>query len=416
MNFSAENMVRFFIIMATVKPTVKRDKYLKLLKQTQNQDIIKVITGVRRSGKSTLMGLFIDELKNSGVKTNHIQYYNFDNLELKSSEYDIEKLHHKITNNAKDKKLYLFLDEVQNVTKFDKFIASLFLNKNIDIYITGSNAYLLSSEFSTVLTGRTFEIKVLPFSFAEYCEFFENTSDNKKLFAQFLEYGAMPGVIRQPKILQKPYLENIYNDILNKDILVRNNWQKNNNFERISEFIFDSIGSELSPTNIVNTLKQKKFSLSHHSVDAYLNALITSYLFYKVNRFDIKGKKILTVGSKYYTVDIGFVNALLKDKNIKNIGHKLENVVYLELLRRYNSVYVGKNSTKEVDFIALNNNEKVYYQVANSVIDPNTLNRELSSFSNIKDNFPKILLTLDDIDFSNNGIKHFNIIDWLLEK
>jgi predicted ATPase (AAA+ superfamily) len=399
-----------------------RQEYLNQLRLLKDQKVIKVITGIRRSGKSTLLELFRDDLKKQNIAKEQIQFFNFEeekNVDLR----DWRKLHQTIEEKLVQNKMnYIFLDEIQKVDHFEELVNSLFVKKNVDLYITGSNAFLLSSELATLLTGRYISIHLLPFSFKEYTEMHPDETNYDRLFEKYLNSSSFPEVVRLSKVneeLANNYLKDLYNTIVNKDIAKRYNIRNEIDFERTIKFVFDSIGSPLSARNIANTLKNESINVFHGTIVNYLQYLTKSYMIYPVNRYDIKGKKILITNDKYYVVDLGLRNLLLSDSPKSDIGHRLENVVYLELLRlNKGKIFVGKNEDSEVDFILqMSSGKRVYYQVAYQVNDrPETLKRELAPFFKIKDNYPKILLTMDLVPEEFEGIKKINIVNWLLDK
>ena len=399
-----------------------RQEYLNQLRLLKDQKVIKVITGIRRSGKSTLLELFRDDLKKQNIAKEQIQFFNFEeekNVDLR----DWRKLHQTIEEKLVQNKMnYIFLDEIQKVDHFEELVNSLFVKKNVDLYITGSNAFLLSSELATLLTGRYISIHLLPFSFKEYTEMYPDETNYDRLFEKYLNSSSFPEVVRLSKVneeLANNYLKDLYNTIVNKDIAKRYSIRNEIDFERTIKFVFDSIGSPLSARNIANTLKNESINVFHGTIINYLQYLTKSYMIYPVNRYDIKGKKILITNDKYYVVDLGLRNLLLSDSPKSDIGHRLENVVYLELLRlNKGKIFVGKNEDSEVDFILqMSNGKRIYYQVAYQVNDrPETLKRELAPFFKIKDNYPKILLTMDLVPEEFEGIKKINIVNWLLDK
>ena len=412
----------FLVFLVDNNIMIIRQEYLNQLKLLKDQKVIKVITGIRRSGKSTLLELFRDDLKKQNIAKEQIQFFNFEeekNVDLR----DWRKLHQTIEEKLVQNKMnYIFLDEIQKVDHFEELVNSLFVKKNVDLYITGSNAFLLSSELATLLTGRYISIHLLPFSFKEYTEMYPNETNYDRLFEKYLNSSSFPEVVRLSKVneeLANNYLKDLYNTIVNKDIAKRYNIRNEIDFERTIKFVFDSIGSPLSARNIANTLKNESINVFHGTIINYLQYLTKSYMIYPVNRYDIKGKKILITNDKYYVVDLGLRNLLLSDSPKSDIGHRLENVVYLELLRlNKGKIFVGKNEDSEVDFILqMSNGKRVYYQVAYQVNDrPETLKRELAPFFKIKDNYPKILLTMDLVPEEFEGIKKINIVNWLLDK
>ena len=403
---------------------IKREEYLKQLKAWKDKDLIKVVTGIRRCGKSTLFKLFIKYLKENGIKDSNIININLEDADYDFSNYKelYDYVNSKIKNNDK---YYIFLDEVQNVSEFQKAVDSLYIKNNVDLYITGSNAYLLSGELATLLSGRYIEIKMLPLSFKEYLNCFEE--DNKNSYEKFLDYmryGGMPGVI--PIIKEDSnnvdiYLDGIFSTVVYKDIMERNNINDKLVLESILKFIFDSIGSPISTKKISDSISSKnndkKSSASNHTVENYITAFLESFIIYKTERFDVKGKNLLARDYKYYVVDQGLRSYYLGKKADADMGHVLENIVYLELLRRGYKVYTGKVDDLEIDFVAQNRNGLEYYQVSLSVRDEKVLNRELKSLEKTGDHYQKTIITLDlDLEADYNGIKKINIIDWLLDK
>lgn len=396
-----------------------RDNYLKRLIVAKDIEFIKVITGVRRSGKSTLLIMFKDYLKNNGIDEDNIIYINFE-----SAIYDDIKNYKDLYKYVKDRikkdKIYLLLDEVQNVESWEKAINSFKVDFDIDIYITGSNAYLLSSELSTLLSGRYIEIKMYPLSFKEYL-IFNNYDDNNlnDKFNEYLKYGGLPAItlIKNNDALVLSYLNDIYNTIVKKDIIDRNNIKDTALLENIIKYLSNNIGSAISSTKISDYLNSNKIveKSNHQTIDNYLNMLEKSFIMYKADRTDIRSKSLLKTLGKYYISDTGIRNIILGFRNIDE-GHLLENVVYLELLRRGYRVNIGKTNDYEVDFVAENPNVIKYYQVTMSLSNEEVKTRELRSLESIDDNYEKIILTMDkSINNDYNGIKVINIIDWLLK-
>ena len=404
--------------MYLVMKMIIRDNYLKKLIGAKDTEFIKVITGVRRSGKSTLLLMFKDYLINNGVKEENIIYINFE-----SALYDDIKNYKDLYNYVKEKvkkdMIYLLLDEVQNVESWERAINSFKVDFKIDIYLTGSNAYLLSSELSTLLSGRYIEIKMYPLSFSEYLIF--NNYDNKDLddkFNEYLKYGGLPAItlIKDNNELVLSYLNDIYNTIVKKDIIDRNNIKDVALLENIIKYLSNNIGSSVSSTKISDYLNSNKIveKSNHQTIDNYLNMLEKSFIMYKANRTDIKSKALLKTLGKYYISDTGIRNIILGFRNIDE-EHLLENVVYLELLRRGYRVNIGKSNDYEVNFVAENPNDIKYYQVTKSLLNEEFKMRELRSLESIADNYEKIILTMDkSINRDYNGIKVVNIIDWLL--
>ena len=395
---------------------INREEYLDELIRWKDKDLIKVVTGIRRCGKSTLFDLFIDYLKMSGVKSNQIIYINLEDADYDFKDY--KELYHFINEKIiSEDNFYVFLDEVQNVPGFQRAVDSLYIKKNVDVYITGSDAYLLSGELATLLSGRYIEIKMLPLSFKEYVSAFDN-NNYQQLFLDYMRNGGMPGNINILKSnvndLDK-YLDGIFSTIVYKDIMARNNITDKLLLESVIKYILDSIGSPISIKKISDTLTSKGISTSNHTVENYITALLESFLIYKAERFDVKGKNLLARDYKYYVVDSGLRSYLLGKKADSDMGHILENIVYLELLRRGYKVYVGKVDDLEVDFVAENRDGLRYYQVALTVRDEKVLERELRSLQKTGDHYPKTLLTLDmDLETDYDGIKKINVVDWLL--
>ncbi len=395
---------------------INREEYLNELIRWKDKDLIKVVTGIRRCGKSTLFDLFIDYLKTSGVKSNQIIHINLEDADYDFKDY--KELYHFINDKIiSEDNFYVFLDEVQNVPGFQRAVDSLYIKKNVDVYITGSNAYILSGELATLLSGRYIEIKMLPLSFKEYISAFDN-NNYQQLFLDYMRNGGMPGNINILKSnvndLDK-YLDGIFSTIVYKDIMARNNITDKLLLESVIKYIFDSIGSPVSIKKISDTLTSKGISTSNHTVENYITALLESFLIYKAERFDVKGKNLLARDYKYYVVDSGLRSYLLGKKADSDMGHILENIVYLELLRRGYKVYVGKVDDLEVDFVAENRDGLRYYQVALTVRDEKVLERELRSLQKTGDHYPKTLLTLDmDLETDYDGIKKINVVDWLL--
>ena len=399
---------------------IERTEYLELLKRFKDKDLIKVITGIRRCGKSTLFDLYIEYLKKNKIKSSQIININLENPEYQFEDY--MSLYNYVNKKIKDEeKYYVFLDEVQNVPEFQKAVDGLYINKNVDLYITGSNAYLLSGELATLLSGRYIEIKMLPLSFKEYCSAFKEKNESKdRLFLEYMKNGGMPGNISiletNPNDIDK-YLDGIFSTVVYKDIMARNNIGDKMLLESVIKFVYDNIGSPISTKKISDTLTSKGISTSNHTVENYLTSFLESFLIYKAERFDVKGKNLRARDYKYYAVDTGLRSYLLGKKANSDMGHIIENVVYLELLRRGYKVYVGKVDEYEVDFVAENRDGIKYYQVALSVRDEKVLERELRSLERTGDYYPKYLLTLDvDLEADYNGIVKKNVVDWLLEE
>jgi len=405
-----------------MKQLIERKQYMQALRNMKDQNIIKVITGVRRCGKSTLLQMFADELLQNGIVQEQLQFYNFEDMDTLALG-DIFQIHTHIKNKlVPDKMNYIFLDEIQNVIEFQRLVDSLYIKKNCDVYITGSNAYLLSGELATLLTGRYIETSILPLQFSEYYEFMLTKSPNLSKTESLAIYaieGGVPEYLNQKNIGQKQaddFMRSVLNTIIEKDIFQRLNIKDKHDFNKIIDFVFDSIGSFVSPRSISDTLRTHGFIVDKQVVAKYIDALCDVFLLYKAPRYEIKGKGLLQTLNKYYLVDPCFRKVRLKRDMKKDISHWLENLVYLELLRRYRDVYVGKIDNKEVDFVVTDyEGYTSYYQVAWTTMHSETLERELASLHAIKDSNPKYLLTTDwDLNPVYNGIRKLNVMDWLL--
>ena len=403
----------------------ERKEYISKLEAYKDQDLIKVISGIRRSGKSTLLEMYRGRLQKQGAKNNQIVFLNFENFELRKYLNDLDGLYEHIINQLDlSKPCYVFLDEVQNVNEFERLVDGLFVKPNVDVYITGSNALLLSGELATLLSGRYIEISILPFSFSEYLTARNINVSNKYLnyevlFFDYINETSLPkGVELREKGFDKiyEYLEAIYNTIIEKDITQRHRINDKRAFGNIVKFVASNIGNALSPGNIAKTLKQNDQSIHNTTVERYLEYLVESFVVYKVNRFDIKGKKQLATQEKYYLVDTGLLNILVGKERTTERGHILENVVYLELLRRGKKVWTGTSRNTEVDFVCKTKTGDIeYYQVAWQISNEKTEEREFRALKGIKDNYPKLLLTTDGFTQDRGGIKHQNVFNWLLE-
>ena len=396
---------------------IKRDEYLKKLISFKDKELIKVVTGIRRCGKSTLFKLFQEYLLNNEVEQDQIININFEDLDY---EYitDYRILHDYIkTKLNPNKKNYIFLDEIQHVENFEKAVDSLYINKNVDLYITGSNAFFLSGELATLLSGRYVEIKMLPLSFKEYSSALPDNISIDRKFSMYTEDGGFPYLLNIPGETDKiDYLKGIYNTIVLKDIVTRIKISDVSILESIVKFMFDNVGNSTSAKKISDTLTSYGRKITTPTVEKYLSALVNSFILHKVNRYDISGKQHLKTAEKYYVTDLGLQRFLL-NKNKLNLGHNIENIVFLELIRRGYKVYIGKIGSLEVDFIAEGFGYTNYYQVAQTVKDEETLSRELKPLNSIKDHNPKYLLTNDlTPETSHNGIRQINVIDWLLNK
>lgn len=395
---------------------IERPIYLdKIIGYKDTKGIIKVITGIRRSGKSTLFKLYQDYLVKNGVNEDQIIDINLESMENERL-LDYQKLYEHIKSKLIPKKMnYIFLDEIQNVEKFQRVLTSFYSMNNVDLYVTGSNAYLLSGELATLLSGRYIQIQMYPLSFKEYISAFEGKIDLKEKFNRYMKYGAFPHVVRYEKEEQiLEYLEAIYNAIVLKDVVQRTEIREVGRLEKLILFIFNNIGSLTSMNNIKNQMENDNFKLNISTIENYINALINSFIVHKVPRYDIKGKELLKTNDKYYVADLGLRYFLLRGDG-KDRGHILENIVYLELLRRGYKVYVGKINTIEVDFIAEKVDERIYFQVCETMMGEETREREFKPLKMIADHHEKIVLSMDEMFLSNeDGIKHKNIIEWLV--
>ena len=402
-----------------MKNMIIRENYLKKIIDAKDTDFIKVITGMKRTGKSTLLLMFRDYLLANGVKEENIVHINFESAKYDDIK-DYKDLYKYIEDKVKDEKIYLLLDEIQSVSSWEKAINSFKVDFNMDIYITGSNAYLLSSELSTLLSGRYIEIKMYPLSFKEFLVFNNYDENNlEEKFNEYLKYGGLPAItlIKGNDELILSYLNDIYNTIVKKDIIDRNNIKDVALLENIIKYLFNNVGSPISSNKISDYLNSNKVvqKSNHQTIDNYLNMLEKSYIIYKADRTDVKSKSLLKTLGKYYVSDSGIRNIILGFRNI-NEGHLLENIVYLELLRRGYRVNIGKIGDYEVDFVAENPHTIRYYQVAQSISDEDVRAREIRSLENIPDNYEKIILSMDkSINNDYNGIKVRNIISWLLD-
>jgi predicted AAA+ superfamily ATPase len=397
---------------------IERKEYLNRLIAGREKKVIKVVTGVRRCGKSTLFQLYIDYLKSTGVTDDQIISVNLEDLDYEHLlnykalyEYVKERL-------RKNKYTYVFLDEVQNCRDFERAVDSLYIKPNVDVYITGSNAYMLSGELATLLSGRYITIEMLPLSFREYC--IAQAGNGKSLrenFNDYLRFGSFPYIaqLERSDAAVAPFIDGIYNTILVKDVVKREGITDVSLLESVVKFIADSIGSPISAKRISDTINSSGRRVSVNTVENYLRALTDSYILYKAERYDIKGRQLLKTLGKYYIVDTGIRNMLLSSSE-SDIGHLIENIVFLELRRRGYKVNIGKMLESEVDFVASDMVGRSYYQVSASVLDSRTLERELSPLKKIPDNYPKLLLTLDEIGTGSNyeGIRHVNLLHWLL--
>jgi len=399
-------------------PLIQREKYLEFLRRHKDQDVIKVVSGVRRCGKSTLFELFKQELLTSGVKANQIISINFEDLEFEPlqeyhalHEYIVERL-------IPETPMYVFLDEVQHVPQFEKVVGSLFIKPNVDIYITGSNAYFMSSDIATLLTGRYVQVEMLPLSFKEFHSAYsqQNLSD-MDIYNLYIEHSSFPRLVHvEDDESIDEYLESILNTVILKDIVTRLKITDVPLLLDIIKYLLANIGSLINPTKIANTLTSYGRKTDNKTVEKYLQGLKDGLLIYEVDRFDVKGKALLQRNAKYYVVDSAFRKFLLS-RTDSDRGHILENIVYLELIRRGYRVYVGHLQNGEIDFVAKKPHRLEYYQVSYTVMEDTTLRRELSPLEQLDDNYPKYLLTMDVLHKTDNhnGIEQKNVLDWLLE-
>lgn len=400
---------------------IPRKEYLDWLCRWRDKQIIKVVSGVRRCGKSTLFTLFKQNLLKQGVDEKQIISINFEAMEFEALR-DYHALYQYINELLQqDCKNYIFLDEVQHCAEYQKAVDSLFIKDNCDIYLTGSNAYFMSGELATVLSGRYVELKMLPLSFKEFVSAFspENVDISiQEKFNLYLNYGSFPFLARYNSFDSDAYnyLRDVYNTIILNDIVKRLKITDVNALDKVTKFIADNIGNIVSINKIANTLKSGGKSIDNKTVEKYLQGLVDALFLYKAPRFNIKGKQLLTNMPKYYIVDIGMRNILIRNKE-SDIGHIIENLAYLELMRRGYDVYVGDIDKGEVDFVAIKNNQTEYYQISATTLNPDTLARELAPLQSVQDNYPKYLLTLDELfgEANYNGIQKKNLIKWLLE-
>lgn len=392
---------------------INRQEYLDFLIKLKDKQIIKIVTGIRRCGKSTLLKLYREYLLKNGIKENQIISINFENPnDLKFANW--QELYNYINNNLKkNEKNYIFLDEVQVIPSFERAVDGLFLNENVDLYITGSNSYMLSGELATFLTGRYMQIHMLPLSFKEYYHTTSNSNELKE-YQNYIENGGFPYLtnLNGDKELIRNYLDGIYNTVILKDVVTKNKIKDVMILDSVVKFLFDNIGQLVSTNKISNTLNSNNRKNSVNTIESYISNLVDSYIIYKISRYDIKGREYLKTGDKFYLCDMGLRNYLLGE--VRDLGSILENVIFLELKRKGYDIHIGKIFDKEIDFVIKNNDGLKYVQVALSVRDENTLKRELEPLQNIKDNYPKYIITLDYDTNNYDGIKQISAIDFLL--
>ena len=393
---------------------VERQEYMQKLIQWKDRQVIKVVTGVRRCGKSTLLLMFREFLEKNGVDSKKCISINFEDLRYEDLK-DYHKLYAYIMEHVTEEgRYYIFLDEIQLVPDFQKAVDSLYLRENVDLYLTGSNAAMLSGELATMLSGRYVEIRMLPLSFREYYELVGG--DRKEAFNAYYRKGGFPyAALLQEDAVRRDYLMGIYNTVLLKDIVERKRIADVPLLEGIIRFLADNIGNVVSVKKISDSLTSDGRKTTAMTVDGYVQALKDAFILYEANRYDVKGKQYLRSLEKYYLVDIG-LRSLLLGERVRDVGRILENIVYLELLRRGYRVSVGKVDTLEVDFVAESGDERIYYQVSASVLDPATYDREFRPLKRIHDNYPKYVLSMDDLPMGEDGIRQMNIIDFLLEQ
>lgn len=397
---------------------IKREMYLNKIRDSYNSELIKVIVGVRRSGKSVLMMQIIEELKERGIHEDHIIYINFEDYDY--TDYTKPKEFNKyVKEKIKDKeKYYLFFDEIQNVEEFEKVINSFRATMNVSIFITGSNSKVLSSDLSTHLAGRYIKIKIMPFTFLEYMELQNSQGINKnkdEAFLEYIEWGGMPQIYNSTSIQErKMYLRDLYNTVILKDIVERNIIKDVNLLNRVIQFMMENIGGVISANSITKFLKSDNIKTSLDTILNYIEYINNSMIVDKVSRYNIRGKSVMTLLEKYYLVDLGLLQ--LKSSPIeKKVGGRLENIVYNELIARGYDVYIGKTDNGEIDFVVDNFGDRFYIQVADYLSSDEVIEREFGAYKNVADNFPKYVITMDKMNYSRDGIIHKNIIDWLLE-
>ncbi len=397
---------------------IKREIYLEKIRNFYDSELIKVIMGIRRCGKSVLLMQIIEELKEKGIKEDHIIYINFEDYDF--IEYtDPKKFNELIKSKIKDeKKYYLFFDEIQSVIDFEKVVNSFRATMNVSIFITGSNSKLLSGEFATYLTGRIISIKMMPFTYSGFLELKKSKHEeiNEKTFSEYVEWGGMPLIYNTTnEIERKMYLRDLYSAIILKDIVERSKIKDINLLNKIVQFMMENIGGIISSNSIAGYLKNDKVNTTVDTVMNYVEYITSSSIFSKVNRYDIRGKNVMATLEKYYVTDLGLLN-LKKSPIEKKIGGRLENIVYNELISRGYEVYIGKTDKGEIDFVIDKFGERIYIQVADYLSSDEVMKREFGAFNDVNDNFPKYVITMDKIDYSQNGIIHLNIEDFLLNK
>ena len=401
---------------------VKRETYLSKLRSVKDKNLIKVVTGIRRCGKSFLLKQFRSEVISNGTPETNTQYLNFEDAENGAYTKAWQEILQDILQNLAEDMNYIFLDEVQNIPEWEKLVDSLYVKENVDLYITGSNAYFLSSEIATLLSGRQFEIKMLPFSYREFLESAYNPGEAPAglALARYLRYGGMPQAVDfgEDYSLATEYLTGVYNTVVMRDVMNRQNINDSEILNRVVTYVFDNIGNTFSSKKVADYLTSNFRAVSSQTIDKYLTAMTDSFVFYQAQRFNIRGKELLKTNRKYYAVDMGFRNVLLARGESFDIGRAIENTVYLELLRRGYQVYIGQTKNdREVDFVAKDNSGTItYFQVCETMRGKETRERELASLRDIDDSYRKIILCLDPEDNNFEGIEQINLEKWLVEE
>lgn len=396
---------------------VERSQYIERLKALKDTQLIKVITGIRRAGKSTLLSQYQDYLQTTGVQREQIVAVNFEDLDY-SDLMDVKALYSFVKSRmVEGRKTYVFFDEIQQVPDFQKVVDSLYIKPNVDIYITGSNSRMLSGELSTLLSGRYVEMCVYPFSFAEYSEAFaEEGLSTERLFADYRGQGGFPYLSQVDKKLTRDYLSGLYSTVILKDVVARRGYTDTLMLESVVRFLYDNISNVLSTKKIADTMTSAGRKIDVKTVERYIQSLVDCYFVYRAKRYDVRDKQHLKTLEKYYAIDLGLRSFILGNK-ARDVGRELENVVYIELLRRGGDVYVGKVDNLEIDFIVMTQEGMEYYQVSETVRESSTLSRELAPFRQLSDSYPKYLLTMDmDPEGDYEGVRRINVIDWLLGK
>ena len=394
---------------------LKRELYLKRIRDFYDSDLIKILVGIRRSGKSVILEQIIEELKDKGISDNHIIYVNFEFIEFEELT-DYKKLNNYIKEKIKDSSMYyLFFDEIQNVDKFEKVVNSLRASQKVSIFITGSNSRLLSEELSTILSGRYVSFRINPLSYKEVLQLKCLEKSTDETFQDFMKWGSLPNRFQfQNEEAIKNYLYGVFDSIILRDVVERLKIRDTSLFNLILQYIIDTIGREFSAENIINFLKNEGREVSTLTIYSYIEALCKALLIRKVYRYDVHGKAVLKTLNKYYVTDLGIAQ-IKNSKSEIDKSYAIENIVYNELIIKGYEVYTGKTRKGEIDFVATKPNKKIYIQVAFSISNEETKKREFEAYDNIRDNYPKYVITLDKFNFEYNGIKHINLIDFLLD-